>query len=260
MNAKVLCEKVRSGLPELFWCLPAPENAVRVRTPFYYPDGGIIDVFILPTRQGWKVTDFAQALGWLRDQLPGMRLSEKQKRLVQDICLTLGVEKVRGELVRHCKASTSLGDCVVKVAEAVLRVSDLWFMTRTRTLESFEDEVQDFLVEQSISFDRNVTLVGKSTRKWKIDYQTETEERLSLVCLLSTPNSGTTNRLVDHVTACWYDLSYQKVSNPRLQFISLFDDTHDVWQEGHFKLVEGLSHVCFWSKAEQLKDILLHGE
>ncbi len=260
MSARTLCEKITSRLPELFWCTPAPEGALRVRTPMYYPDGSIIDVFVVPTSKGWKVTDFAQASGWLRDQLPGMRLTEKQKRLIQDVCLTLGVERHRGELLRYCTNEKDLSECVCKVAEAALRVADLWFTTRTRAIESFADEVQDFLADLKLSFQRNVTYAGRSTRKWRIDYQTESDERFSWVCLLSTPSSGATNRLVEHVTACWYDLNHHKVANPRLQFISLFDDTHDVWQERHFKLVEGLSYVCFWSQqADQLKELLLHG-
>ena len=55
-------------LPSRFECSLAPQKGVRVRTPLMYPDGGIVDVFVLERGNGYIVTDFGDALGWLSMQ------------------------------------------------------------------------------------------------------------------------------------------------------------------------------------------------
>ena len=47
MNSEMLCSSIARSLPPLFSCSPAPEEGVRVRTPLMYPDGGVVDVFVL---------------------------------------------------------------------------------------------------------------------------------------------------------------------------------------------------------------------
>lgn len=93
MNAEELCRKLRTAGPPLFECSSAPRQGIRVRIPFLYADGSIIDVFVLKRGGRIKVTDFGEALGWLRLQSPGDRLSPEQRRLVEDVWLTLGIER-----------------------------------------------------------------------------------------------------------------------------------------------------------------------
>lgn len=81
MNAEELCAKLHAAGQFLFECSPAPRQGIRVRTPFLYPDGGVIDVFVIE-RQGYvEVTDFGEALGWLRMQSVGGQLSRSRSGL-----------------------------------------------------------------------------------------------------------------------------------------------------------------------------------
>ena len=47
MNAHELCVSLGKSLPALFECTPAPRDGVRVHTPLMYPDGGMVDVFVV---------------------------------------------------------------------------------------------------------------------------------------------------------------------------------------------------------------------
>jgi hypothetical protein len=228
---------------------------IRVRTPFLYPDGGIIDLFVLERDGRTEVTDFGEALGWLRLQFPGGQLSPKQKRLVENVCLTLGVELFRGQLVRRA-GDGDVARAVVETAQAALRVADLWFTTRTRAVETVADEIGDWLGERAIPFDRDVSHPGRSGRIWKVDYQTHLPERTSLIFLLATGSRAAARRVTEHVVTGLYDLSHLKVVQPRLSFVSLFDDTEDVWQEEDFRLVQELSTVARWSRPDQFEAIL----
>jgi hypothetical protein len=228
---------------------------IRVRTPFLYPDGGIIDLFVLERDGRIEVTDFGEALGWLRLQSPGGQLSPKQKRLVEDVCLTLGIELLRGQLVRRVQDGF-VSRAVLDVAQAALRVADLWFTMRTRAVETVADEIGDWLAEKAIPFERDVTHPGRSGRIWKVDYQTHLPERTSLIFLLATGSRAAARRVTEHVVTGLYDLSHLKVVQPRLSFVSLFDDTEDVWQEEDFRLVEGLSRVARWSRPDEFEATL----
>ena len=98
MSYDELCLAIGESLPALFECTPAPREGVRVRTPLMYPDGGMVDVFVLERSGRYSVTDFGETLGWLRMQSVSTRRSPKQNRMVEDTCQTLGVELHRGQL------------------------------------------------------------------------------------------------------------------------------------------------------------------
>lgn len=255
MSPAEICARLQQAHLPAFECSPAPIEGVRVRTPLMYPDGGIIDVFVVPRAGRLEVTDFGEALGWLRLQSPSGQFSPKQKRLLEDVCLTLGVELFRGQLLKRVQ-DDDVHTAVLQVAQAALRVSDLWFTMRTRAVESVADEVADWLEEKRIPFERNVSLAGRSGRSWTIDFQTRLPKRTSLVFVLATGSSSAARRVTEHVVAGLYDLNHLKVVQPGLAFVSLFDDTEDVWKEEDFRLVEDLSIPARWSRPDEFERIL----
>ena len=244
------CELIQQTIGELFTCSTVNEYT-RIRTPFLYPDGDVIDVYMKETAGVLTITDLGESLRWLRMQSLSPRRSPKQKKLVEDVCLTHCLEFFRGMLVLRLNPGETLGKAVTRVAQGALRVTDLWFTLRTRSVESASDEVEEFLLEKPIPFDRGETLVGRSGKSWRVDFHTRMPRRSSLVCVLSTGSRGASKAMTEHVLATWYDLSNFKVGPEALQFVSLFDDTLDVWSPEDFKLVSDLSEVAHWSKPDE---------
>ncbi len=62
MNAATLCTTLQLAVPPLFVCSPAPQQGVRVRTPMLYPEGSVVEVFVLERNDGFLFTDFGDAL------------------------------------------------------------------------------------------------------------------------------------------------------------------------------------------------------
>ena len=122
MNSDKFCAAVGKTLP-LFECSPAPQEGVRVRTPLMYPDGGIVDVFVLERDDGYMVTDFGDALGWLHMQSESMQQSQEQRLMIEDLCRTLGIELHSGQLVLRSDSDDTLEKTVLRVAQAVASVS-----------------------------------------------------------------------------------------------------------------------------------------
>lgn len=256
MNVHELCGAVGKSLPPLFVCSPAPQEGVRVRTPLMYPDGGLVDVFVLERSNGYIITDHGDALGWLGLQSVSRRLSPKQNWLVQDVCQTLGLQLFHNQLVLRPVPIDSLGESVLRVAQAAVRVSDLWFTLRSQSLQTTADEVDEWLRDKRIPFERQVTKQGRSAQSWTIDFETQTNDRTSLIFLLNTGSRGAARRIAEHVLAGCVDLSHLKMSQPNVTFVSLFDDTEDVWRPEDFQLVEDHSEIAHWSRPDELASIL----
>ncbi len=256
MNEHAICEQFISSLGQLFTCSQHGEYQ-RIRTPYLYPDGDNIDLFCKIKDDVVLVSDLGESTRWLRMQTVSPRRSPKQKALIEDACLTHGVEFYKGMLLARCRGKDELSSVVSRVAQAALRLSDLWFTFRTRSVESVVDEVADFLVERELRYERGEKLAGRSGRSWTVDFHVCTPSRSSLVYVLSTGSRSAARTVTEHVLAAWYDLNHLAVGPEALRFVSLFDDTVDVWSGEDFKLVEDLSTVTRWSQPDHLADTLL---
>ena len=256
MNANELCVSIGNSLPSLFEFSPGVSDGIHVRTPFLYPDGGFVDVFVVERDGGFTVTDFGDALGWLGTQSVTSRRSPRQQFLIDDVCQTLGVELYRSQLVLCSVDCVELSEAILRVAQAVVRLSDLWFTLRSQSLQTTADEVSEWFSERRVQHDRRVVQSGRSGRDWTVDYQTQVEDRKSWVFLLTTGSRGAAHRISEHVLAGCVDLSHWKSSDSNLEFISLFDDTADVWQKEDFQLVEEHSKIARWSCPDELELML----
>jgi hypothetical protein len=241
-----ICEEIARQVGELFACSQVRDH-VRIRTPFLYPDGDVIDVFLKPTGNETTITDFGETLGWLRTQTGGRKRTIKQLKLIDDVCIAHGVNRHRGELSIRAEPS-NYAEAIFRLAQGCLRVSDVWFTYSARSIESANDEVQDFLEEHSISFERQKQLVGRSGKPRFIDFQTVTPRKTSLIQVLSTYSRATTTRMLEHVVAVWFDLNHFQESS---EFISLVDDTVEVWRPEDFRQLEQLSTVSQWSNPDR---------
>lgn len=256
MNAASLSTSLQEAVPPLFVCSPAPQEGVRVRTPMLYPDGGVVDVFVLERNGRYIVTDFGDTLGWLGLQSVSKKRTKMQDALIQDVCLTLRIEQLSDQLMLRDVPRGALGDSVLRVAQAAVRVSDLWFTLRSQAIQTTADEVDEWLRERAIDFKRDVPKQGRSTQNWNVDFETHIGSHTCFVFILGTGTRGAVRRLTEHVVAGCVDLSHFRDGQSSLSFVSLFDDTQDVWQPEDFSLVEGVSHIARWSHPTEFENLL----
>ena len=134
MESAELCKMLSQILPDRFACSPAPKCGVRVRTPLLYPDGQVVDVFVVERDGNYIVTDYGDALGWLRIQSAGEPRSQKQESMVQDVCRTWGIELERGQLALRPVTGNGIQEAVARLAKAVARVSAACFGLHSRAL------------------------------------------------------------------------------------------------------------------------------
>jgi len=255
MSQIAICEQIQEGLGGLFPCHEQGEY-IRVRTPYLYPDGDNIDLFCKVQGDLVVVSDIGETTRWLRMQTVSPKRSPKQKSLIEDVCLTHGVEFYKGMLVARCRQGDNLAAVAMRVAQAALRVSDLWFTFRVRAVESVMDEVADFLRERELPFDRAEKLSGRSGRIWQPDFHVRAAPRSSLVYVLSTGSRSAARAVVNQVHTAWYDLNHLAAGPEALHFVSLFDDTTDIWSDEDFQLAEQLSTITRWSRPDEFQAVL----
>jgi hypothetical protein len=77
-------------------------------------------------------------------------------------------------------------------------------------------------------------------------------QQSSLIYVLSTGSKAAARGVAEHVLAAWYDLSHYTAGPEALKFISLFDDSVDVWTEKELNLVSDLSDIAIWSRPDDL--------
>ena len=239
----------------LFMCSQV-DGYTRIRTPFLYPDGDVIDLFVKEQSGSTTITDLGETLRWLRAQSIAPRRSPKQNKLIEDVCLNHGLELYRGMLLARVKPGDNLAAVALRAAQGALRTADIWFTMRTRSVETVTEEVELFLSEKAVPFERNQPLVGRSGRTWKPDFHTRLPERSSLMYVLSTGSRAAARNVAEHVLAAWYDLSNLALGAEGLKFISLFDDTMDVWSGEDFNLLKDLSVIARWSQPDELLQTL----
>jgi hypothetical protein len=142
------------------------------------------------------------------------------------------------------------------LTQAAIRFSDLWFTFRTRAFESIQEEVAEFLVELKMPFTLNEKVLGSSGRSRTIDFHTRHPRQSAFVEVLSTGSRAAANRKVDSLFVTWSDIHYLKVGQNDIKFISLFDDTLDIWTADNFQFLEQISDVAYWSRPEQFAELV----
>jgi hypothetical protein len=249
------CQTISDQVGSLFNCSNIGDY-VRIRTPFLYPDGDVIDLFFRESDGTFALTDLGESMRWLRMQTVSPSRSPKQRQLAQDVALTHGVEIFKGMLTTRVDNMDELPSAVVRLGQAAVRIADLWFTFRSRAVESVTDEVQDLLEEKDIPFERGEKISGRSGRVWKPDFHVRHPKRSALVYVLASGSKAAARGIAEHVLASWYDLDHLKIGPQALRFVSLFDDTVDIWVPEDFRLLNDLSDVAHWSKPEEFIDLL----
>ena len=224
-----------------------------------YPDGGIVDVFVDERGATWCVTDFGEALGWLGLQSVSDRRSAQQDAVIEDVCRALRVTLRRGQLELLVTASDDLGEAVLRIAQAVVRVADVSFHSKPRAPSELRERVGQWLSLKQVPFESRYRLDGGAGEQWTVDYRTTAEGRISLVWLLGGDSKRAARQRAEHVVAGWYGLRHLRENGNGPAMISLFDDTREVWEKEHFRMVESLSEVALWSQPDRFERMLVRG-
>lgn len=229
------------------------DKFILVDTPFDYPDGDPIQIFVIKEGNNIVLTDFGETLSYLTTNRFDVFSSKKREKTFNMILKGSGVKFKKGELRIENPESITSG--ILKLIEACLRVSDLVFIQRVRVGAAFKEQVSDFLLENNISFKEDYFIEGSTGESYRVDFFLYVEPSSGLLQTLSSRTESYAKILITKTFTMWFDL---KEKDGRYRYFSLIDDTKDVWESAMLKLLDRVSEVYFWSKKEEfLKSLVV---
>ena len=127
MNAEAMVRGLQDSLPDIFKCTVTPSGSVRVRTRLTYPDGTLVDLFLMGRDDGAViVTDYGDTIGWLRMR-SARGLTRGQNRKIARVCQSLNVARAQNRVTVIAQDCRTLGDPVARVAQAAVLISYIAF-------------------------------------------------------------------------------------------------------------------------------------
>ena len=223
-------------------CDVIKSGAMRISTPFRYPDGSFIDVFISPItgNPGYFVlSDGGQTTDYVSDLQFNLWASKKRRILIEDICTPLGVkhEDESFEIVLSPDKIEDLSHAIVRLAQACIRATDLIYTQRAPSVGSFQDEIEDFFSIKHLNYESEVTLPGDAGKLVKVDFKVKGERVSSLIQTLAGRTS--LHAQANEKLSRWIDLDVHKQTN---QFITVVDQSSAV-QPADVRRLEKFSQV-----------------
>ena len=144
------CAKIKEmvqGISLVRHCDTIRNGMVRMATPFRYPDGSLVDLFLGQNPslfEGLKLTDLGQTTAYLLDLHVKPWATQKRKQRVADICNSLAVSREGGELVVYLpnEKASDIAEAMVRLGQACIRMSDLAFTQRLRPVNAFREDLE----------------------------------------------------------------------------------------------------------------------
>ncbi|HEU0177353.1 MAG TPA: DUF1828 domain-containing protein [Blastocatellia bacterium] len=173
------CDQIRSG-------------ALRISTPFHYPDGSLIDVFLEPAGNlfdGYKLSDGGQTADYVADLKFDLFATKKRRLLISDICETLDVKCADGSFEIHLtleELHTELPQAIVRLSQACIRAADLIYTQRLQIPGSFQDEVEEFLSVKDLDYEPDYQVKGDYGKIVKVDFKVTGQRIDSFIQTLSS--------------------------------------------------------------------------
>jgi hypothetical protein len=234
------CDIVRSG-------------ALRMLTPFRYPNGEQIDLFLeepQPLLGGFVLSDLGQTTSYLLDLQVKPWASNKRRQIIEDVCRSLEVQW-RGGRFQIEIANDDVGQLspfMMRLAQACIRVSDLSFSARIWSAGSFRDELEEYLHSIDLRYEPNPVEIGTKAQEVKLDFRVFGESSQSLVQSMSSASASSAHSISLEVFSRWFDLGQEKRGGPK--HVTVIDESNDVFKDTDIGRLDRLSSV-FWFPADQ---------
>jgi hypothetical protein len=235
-----------------------PKGHTRIETGFRYPDGSNVDLFIrreddlLKGVEPVALTDFGNTLNWLDHLGIDPTKHGRRRKLMDDILQIYDVEE-HGAML-HCRvAPEQLGQGIVRLGQACIRIADLAFTARFKPRTQFAEDIEDVLDEASFSYDRETQLVGRDGNLVKVDFRVRGRKQDTALMLLpaETKSPFAAQNRANRVFATFFDL--QTWSGQR---VAALDDRAEVYNAADISRIENVAAVIPFSDREMLFEVL----
>ena len=119
----------------------------RVFTPFQFDDGDHLSIVLKQVGQQWQLTDEAHTFMHLTYEIDEQDLLRGNRQTIIDNALSMFyVEDRDGELVLDIE-NGQFGDALYSFIQALLKITDVSYLSRERVRSTFMEDFRDLLTE-----------------------------------------------------------------------------------------------------------------
>jgi hypothetical protein len=258
---EMTCESLKDslkGVSLVQGCDVIKNGMVRIETPFKYPNGAQIDLFIGPASDLFSdlfITDLGQTTSYLLDLHIRPWLTRKRKRIIENICAALDVEQKGGAFqVKLPRNEKNASGAIVQLAQACIRVADLAYTQRFPVAGSFVEEIEEFIAAVDLPYDTDVELAGDLGNVIKVDFRVKGHRVESLIETLSTSSPSNAHARANEVFTRLFDLQSYRATH---QVLTVYDSTMQIYKAEDLLRLEKFSQVFgFPQESEQLQEAI----
>ncbi|NLB01316.1 MAG: DUF1828 domain-containing protein [Methanomicrobiales archaeon] len=130
-------------------------NRYRVFTPFVFDDGDNLAIVLKEEDGTWTLTDEGHTLMHLTYSIDARELERgTRQKVITSVLSRFGVENNRGEFAIRI-TDDRFGDALWSFIQALIRISDLTYLSRSRVYSTFLEELRG-LIEEAVPEGRRV--------------------------------------------------------------------------------------------------------
>jgi len=153
MELEAVVKDFKSKVCEQLRLTQEGENRFRVFTPFMFEDGDHLAIVLKRERENWMLSDEGHTYMHLTYDLDEKDLrTGTRQRIITNALSAFSVTDRSGELVTPIRDG-HYGDALYSFVQALLKISDVTFLTRERVKSTFLDDFRAF-IEQKVASDR----------------------------------------------------------------------------------------------------------
>lgn len=135
-----VCEKIRIS--------PEGQNRYRVFTPFQFDDRDHLAIVLKYSRGSWILSDEGHTYMHLTYDISDKDLARGTRaKLITNALDAFSVQDVEGELVLKVTAER-FGDALYDFVQALLKITDVSYISRERVRSTFMEDFRVFMTEQ----------------------------------------------------------------------------------------------------------------
>ena len=145
MNAEIIQADFQRKIGERVRLAEEGVERYRVFTPFVFEDGDHLSVVIRHEGNRWVLTDEGHTYMHLTYDLDEKDLQRgNRQRIITNVLSSFSVEDAEGEL-RLTVPGERYGDALFSFVQALLKISDVTFLSRERVKSTFLEDFRSFM-------------------------------------------------------------------------------------------------------------------
>jgi hypothetical protein len=192
-------------------CTVVRSGALRMSTPFCYPNGEYVDLFLASDESlfdSYKLSDYGQTFQFLKNALVSADSTTRKKEIISDITSQLGVSFAGDLYVLITKDEMEdLSSSIMRLSQACVRISDMATHQRLRSSNSFRDDVEDFFDAHQFAYTSDIRVPGGFGKDVRIDFEVKAAHRISYVNVLAALNESAAHASANEIFVKLHDLS-----------------------------------------------------